>query len=84
MSTPTNGAPWDARVVIEVMTDSKVPQRVHVWQKEGRVYVSFAEQTKESEVEEVVARGLALIRPLDVAVLFREGKRGRRRFIETD
>jgi len=80
--TPTNGAPFDSRVMIEVVT-AGVHRRINVWTLSGETYVSFPPDTTEAQALEIVARGLGLIRPLDVSVLFREGGK-RRRFIETE
>lgn len=82
MSTPSNGSPFDTRVMIEVVTNG-VPRRVNVWAFKGELFVSFPPDTTEAQATEIVARGLGLIRPLDVAVLFREGGK-RRRFIDAD
>ena len=82
MTTPTNGAPFDSRVMIEVVT-AGVPRRVNLWTLNGETYVSFPPDTTEAQASEIVGRALGMLRPLDVAVLFREGGK-RRRFIETE
>jgi len=72
VSTPSNGAPYDQRVMVEVMTNG-IPRRVHVWTKDGETLVSFPDNMTEAEATLLVARGLDLLRPLDVAALFRPG-----------
>lgn len=84
MSTPTNGAAYEARVMVEVVKNG-VPRRVHVWQQEGQTMVSFPLDLGEEEAVAIVARGMAMLKPLDVRALFREaGTNKRRRFIETE
>jgi len=70
--------------MIEIVVDG-VPSRVNVWQDGTRTCVSFAEGTTEKEATAIVASGVALLRPIDVALLFKEGGRRRaKRFIDSE
>jgi len=82
MSSPNNGAPYDQRVMIEVITNG-TPRRVHVWTLNGETYVSFASGMSEDDVAKIVATGMGLLKPLDVPALFKDPASRRRRHIET-
>lgn len=79
MSTPTNGAPYQERVVIE-LRDGATPRRVQVWGDGDRTFVSFPANMTETEAREIVARGRGLVGSIDVTALFNETTR--KRFID--
>lgn len=83
MSNPTNGGPFDARVMVEVMIGG-VPRRVNVWTFAGRTYVSFVPGLSEADAVSVAARGLGLLQGVDMRTLFREPTGKVRRFIDVE
>jgi hypothetical protein len=82
MSTPTNGCPFKVRVVIETQESDGSFRRVHVW-RDSDLFVAFNPGLTEKEAESVVRRGLGILKPLNIPVLFQEAKK-RKRWIETD
>ncbi len=83
MGTPTNGSPYEARVMFELMNEDGVPERVHVWQHGGRTFVSFPQHMEERRATEIVARCRALAAGIDVSVLFTARARKVRRLIKS-
>lgn len=85
MSTPTGEKGYEQRVMIEVI-EIGIPRRVNVWKTADATLVSFPSGMTEPEATAIVARGLGMLKPLDVAALFTDAAavRKAKRFIDTE